>query len=318
MEQINEKSKFKELKEYIENNGYQKLYVEKKNKPIGRSKKSDLLEFIKEQEEIKQVENSVDTIFGDTIQTNPEELCEPRLDQESDIQKDDDIEEIPVFKREQSDNRDLQSKIGGFSVSDNIRLNNTQFKVKAYISRFPDKLKSITSRSTFKQEFSKLKDPITADSKEAEGKTKEEINQINESNQALLLDIKRELGQKNSSGLIKDTVFTTVSVIEKMFKIIRENKDNKFPPILVSTLGSVNLDGLSAVLDARPEFHDCLDELLIEYSTYDNFFSSLSAEKRLLLIILGSAVMVNHINQTELAELKNKKINPKDPKLRDP
>ena len=192
-------------------------------------------------------------------------------------------------------------------------MNNAQYKAKAYISRFPDKLRAITSRSSFKQDFSKLRDPLT--DKEKEGKTPEEVDQINANNRVLLDDIERELGAKNSNGLIKDGVFTTIAALEGIIRAIRENQDNKFPPILVSTVGQVNIDGLGVVLDSRPEFHDCLDELLIKYSDYNSFLMHLSVEKRLLLIILAAAFAVNRINQEEAEKLKNKKINLKDPKL---
>lgn len=314
MSEINEKTTAKELKEYIKENGYQKIYLEKNNKAYTKAKKEELLNFVKEQEEIKQMESNVDTIFGNVIKDssdNVEDLCKP---DSSPIrtEKDDEIEEIPIFQSNRAE-RELQSQIGGISEDRNIKLNNAQYKAKAYISRFPDKLRAITSKSTFKQEFSKLRDPLNE--KESEGKSKEEVEQINETNRALLDDIERELGAKNSNGLIKDGVFTTIAALEGIIRAIRENKDNKFPPMLVNTVGQVNLDGLGVVLDSRPEFHDCLDELLIKYSDYNSFLMHLSVEKRLLLIILAASFAVNRINQEETEKLKNKKIDPKNPKL---
>ena len=314
MSQIDNKTSFKALKEYIANNGYQKVYLEKCGKPHTKAKKSELLDFIQEQQEIKQVENNVDSIFGNTISEcnsdNPEDLCKPDLPNSDGIENE--IEEIPIFSQSRSE---LQSQIGNLDPSNekNIKLNNAQYKAKAYISRFPDKLRAITSRSSFKQDFSKLRDPLT--DKEKEGKTPEEVDQINANNRVLLDDIERELGAKNSNGLIKDGVFTTIAALEGIIRAIRENQDNKFPPILVSTVGQVNIDGLGVVLDSRPEFHDCLDELLIKYSDYNSFLMHLSVEKRLLLIILAAAFAVNRINQEEAEKLKNKKINLKDPKL---
>lgn len=314
MSQIDNKTSFKALKEYIANNGYQKVYLEKCGKPHTKAKKSELLDFIQEQQEIKQVEDNVDSIFGNTISEcnsdNPEDICKPDLPNSDGIENE--IEEIPIFSQSRSE---LQSQIGNLDPSNekNIKLNNAQYKAKAYISRFPDKLRAITSRSTFKQDFSKLRDPLT--DKESEGKTPEEIDQINAANRVLLDDIERELGAKNSNGLIKDGVFTTIAALEGIIRAIRENQDNKFPPMLVSTVGQVNIDGLGVVLDSRPEFHDCLDELLIKYSDYNSFLMHLSVEKRLLLIILAAAFAVNRINQEETEKLKNKKVNLKDPKL---
>ena len=314
MSQIDNKTSFKALKEYIANNGYQKVYLEKCGKPHTKAKKSELLDFIQEQQEIKQVEDNVDSIFGNTISEcnsdNPEDLCKPDLPNSDGIENE--IEEIPIFSQSRSE---LQSQIGNLDPSNekNIKLNNAQYKAKAYISRFPDKLRAITSRSSFKQDFSKLRDPLT--DKEKEGKTPEEVDQINANNRVLLDDIERELGAKNSNGLIKDGVFTTIAALEGIIRAIRENQDNKFPPILVSTVGQVNIDGLGVVLDSRPEFHDCLDELLIKYSDYNSFLMHLSVEKRLLLIILAAAFAVNRINQEEAEKLKNKKVNLKDPKL---
>lgn len=312
MSEINKKTTYKELKDYIKDNGYQKIYLEKNNKAYTKAKKEELLNFVKEQEEIKQMESNVDTIFGNVIKDNSdnvEDLCKPETPHLQD-EKDDEIEEIPIFTNS-TNPRELQSQIGNISEDKNIKLNNAQYKAKAYISRFPDKLRAITSRSTFKQEFSKLRDPLSE--KESEGKSKEEVEQINEANRALLDDIERELGAKNSNGLIKDGVFTTIAALEGIIRAIRENKDNKFPPMLVNTVGQVNLDGLGVVLDSRPEFHDCLDELLIKYSDYNSFLMHLSVEKRLLLIILAASFAVNRINQEETEKLKNKKIDPKKP-----
>ena len=315
MSQIDSKTSFKALKEYIANNGYQKVYLEKCGKPHTKAKKSELLDFIQEQQEIKQVENNVDSIFGNTISEcnseNPEDICKPDLPNSDGIENE--IEEIPIFSQSRSE---LQSQIGNLDPNNekNIKLNNAQYKAKAYISRFPDKLRAITSRSSFKQDFSKLRDPLT--DKEKEGKTPEEVDQINAANRVLLDDIERELGAKNSNGLIKDGVFTTIAALEGIIRAIRENQDNKFPPILVSTVGQVNIDGLGVVLDSRPEFHDCLDELLIKYSDYNSFLMHLSVEKRLLLIILAAAFAVNRINQEEAEKLKNKKVDLKDPKIR--
>ena len=321
MSQVDNKTSFKALKEYIANNGYQKVYLEKCGKPHTKAKKSELLDFIQEQQEIKQMENNVDSIFGNTIQSeeNPEDLCKPELSSER-TEKDDEIEEIPIFSNSTRTERELQAQIGGLDPSNekNIKLNNAQYKAKAYISRFPDKLRSITSRSSFKQDFSKLRDPLTNKEKEellSAGKKPEDIEQINAANRILLDDIERELGAKNSNGLIKDGVFTTIAALEGIIRAIRENKDNKFPPMFVSTIGQVNIDGLGVVLDSRPEFHDCLDELLIKYSDYNSFLAHLSVEKRLLLIILAAAFAVNSINQEEAAKLKNKKIDPRDPKI---
>lgn len=325
MSQIDNKTSCKALKEYIANNGYQKVYLEKCGKPHTKAKKSELLDFIQEQQEIKQVEDNVDSIFGNTINSdgveNPEDLCKPDLPNSDKIDKvgDDEIEEIPIFNSNRVE-RELQSQIGNLDPNNekNIKLNNAQYKAKAYISRFPDKLRAITSRSSFKQDFSKLRDPLTDKEKEgllSSGKSAEEVDQINANNRVLLDDIERELGAKNSNGLIKDGVFTTIAALEGIIRAIRENQDNKFPPILVSTVGQVNIDGLGVVLDSRPEFHDCLDELLIKYSDYNSFLMHLSVEKRLLLIILAASFAVNRINQEEAEKLKNKKVNLKDPKL---
>ena len=49
MSQIDNKTSFKALKEYIANNGYQKVYLEKCGKPHTKAKKSELLDFIQEQ-----------------------------------------------------------------------------------------------------------------------------------------------------------------------------------------------------------------------------------------------------------------------------
>ncbi len=323
MSDFNSKTTKSVLNAYIRENGLQKAFQDKYKKSYDKGRKDQLLKFIREQQEMKKVEDQVDTIFGDTIQAQAqsqpkeEEFKQQEVKQQEEIpinnKIDDEIDEIPIFTH-----RQVQSQIAG--IDDNIKLNNLQFQARAYIARFPTKLKGITSRPTFKQEFSKLKDPLSKKECEellSKGTKQEDIDEINRNNRILIDDIERELGSKTSNGMLKDGIFTTIYILENIIRNIRENKDNKYHPMLVSTIGTVNIDNLSAVLDSREDFHDCLDELLIKYSDYNSLFLSLSVEKRLLLIIMFAAISTNSINNEEAQKLKNKKMNPKDPRFKD-
>ena len=306
--EVNEKTSYKALKDYIKDNGFQKIYLKEKKKPYTKATKEELRSFVKEQESVKEMESNVDTLFGNTLQSepDPEQICipEPECKNEPECE----IEEIPIFK---NDNKNPSFPID--SSQDDLRgikLNNAQLKVKRYITRFPDKLRTVTSRSTFKSDFAKLREPLTE--KECEGKSKEEIDQINAANSYLLNEVEQTLNSANIGGLVKDQVFVTISFIEDIIRYIRENKDGKIPAYITETVGNVRIDGLSVVLDARPDFHDCLDELLIKYDNYGSLLSSISVEKRILLIILGAAVMTHKINVQQSHELKNNNAQKKD------
>lgn len=345
--ELNEKTTHKDLKEYIKDNNLQDLYQAKFKKAYTRATKYELRSFIKDHLNVKQIENNMDSIFNNSIQNNSAqnnsihgntvEDIEEKEDQNIKLQElfttnkevknseeNDDIEEIPIFKSEKLESRQLEGQIAGFSFDKEeryLQLNNSQYKVKAYITRFPDKTRNITSRPTFKKEFANLRDKLSKKEREelvAKGLNEDEINKQDEENQLLLSEVEHTLSNKNCSGMVKDTVLTTIGIIEGIVKSIRENKDNKFPSVLVNTVGQANISGLSAVLDSKKEFHDCVDELLIKYSDYDNLFMALSVEKRLCLIILFAAGVV-HTANNNLDELeKSKKLNPKDPRLRDP
>lgn len=300
--EINDKTSYKDLKSYIKNNGFQKVYLKEKSMPYTKSTKQDLLSFIKEKEKLKEMENNVDSIFGNTI-IDTEEVCSIQPKEDSD-----EIEQIPIFKNE------LNNELNKIDTNNDdlrgIKLNKAQTKVKRYITRFPDKLHTITSRSTFKSDFAKLRDNLNEDEcKElySKGKTKQDIDQINEDNHYLLNEIEQTLNSANIGGLIKDQVFVTVSLIEDIIRFIRKNEDKKIPSYIVDTIGNLRIDGLSVVLDARPDFHDCLDELLIKYDDYGSLLSCISVEKRILLIILGAAVMTHKINVQQEKELNTSK-----------
>lgn len=316
--EINDKTSYKALKEYIKENGFQKIYLKDKGKPYTKATKDELRDFVKEQQNLKEMENNVDTLFGNTIlsepEPDPEQICIPQP-QPNPVGEDQcEIEEIPIFKNE--------SKSGPSFPSDSspddlrgIKLNSAQLKVKRYITRFPEKLRSVTSRSTFKSDFAKLRDPLSEKECEdlyAKGMKKEEVEQINEANSYLLNEVEQTLNSANIGGLVKDQVFVTISFIEDIIRYIRDNKDGKIPAYITETLGNVRIDGLSVVLDARPDFHDCLDELLIKYDNYGSLLSSISVEKRILLIILGAAVMTHKINTQESLQLKNANAQKKD------
>lgn len=324
MSEINSKTSFKVLKEYIKDNGFEKIYLEKHNKPYTKSKKEDLLKFIKEQDEIKQMEDNVDTIFGKTVDENSEFVNTniiPDSNQNSDFNSGDkdpdlvDIEEIPVFSRSSKSGTNV------LPIDDKlVKLNKYQIKVRKYINRFPEKLRSITSRSTFKQEFSKLKEPLSKEECDAilsNGGKQEDIDKQNEVGRFLLDDVEMVLNSKNSIGMVKEQVFVTISFIEDIIRYIRDNKDGKIPRYISDTIGNIRIDGLSAVLDARPEFHDCIDELLIKYDDYSSFLNCISVEKRLLLIILGAAVITHKINTENLDNLKCEQKKPIKPEFKD-
>lgn len=306
--EITEKTSYKALKDYIKDNGFQKVYLKEKNKPYTKATKEELRNFVKEQENLKEMESNVDTIFGNTLDTqpDPEQICIPQSQSETnsnsvETRDDNEIEEIPIFKTE-TKNLAFPTESGQDDLR-GIKLNNIQLKVKRYITRFPDKLRTVTSRSTFKSDFAKLRDPLTE--KECEGKSKEEIEQINAANSYLLNEVEQTLNSANIGGLVKDQVFVTISFIEDIVRFVRENKDGKIPAYITETIGNVRIDGLSVVLDARPDFHDCLDELLIKYDNYGSLLSSISVEKRILLIILGAAVMTHKINVQQSRELNS-------------
>ena len=327
--EITDKTSHKALKEYVKSNNLQDAYLAKYKKAYTKATKYELLTFIKEHLNIKEIENNMEAIFSDnngdqilkgtttTIEIKEEhpdlnELCAPEKVES------DEIEEIPIFK----ESRRIESQIAGFSFDKEekyLRLNNAQYKVKAYIARFPEKTRNITSRPTFKKEFANLRDALSKKERDelaAKGLSEEDINKQSDEGQLLLEEVENTLSSKSCAGLAKDGVLTTIGVIENILRSIRENKDNKFPAILVSTLGQVNISGLSAVLDAKQEFHDCVDELLIKYSDYDSLFMALSAEKRLCLIILTAAFVTHTINTEQETLLKMKKIDPRDPKLK--
>lgn len=291
--EINDKTKAKDLKKYIEDNDLQKAYQEKYKKRYDKSRKDELLKFIEEQRNMKEMEDKVEMLFGTTTEEtiNENEILD---DIKNDIKKeDDDIEEIPIFKREQM-NKESSNKEPNNKEPNDIKLNESQLKALRYINRFPDKLKSITSRPTFKQEFSKLRGPLS--DSESIGKTPEDIDKENNENIRLLSDIERTLSSANINGLVLDQIFVTVDAIETIIIAIRENKNGNIPSYIVNTVGQVRIEGLSEKLLSNQAFHDCIDELLIKYDTYESILGYLNVETRLLLIIVGTAYFVHKGN----------------------
>jgi len=295
---INDKTSYKALKEYIKENGFQKIYLEEKGKPYTKSTKDELKSFIKEKQNEKDVVDHLDTIIGNTIQPdseidnnkseneiNIETLLNPNSENVDTKNEDQDpeIEEIPVFK-----NHSHQTKLpdsGESSQKDKLDLNRNQRKVLKYITRFPEKLKVITSRPTFKQEFATLRD-YNPDQNDEE----------NIANEKLRHEIEQTLNGANVGALVLDKIFITVDAIETIIVAIRENKNGKIPQYIVDTVGQIRIEGLAKVLQDNPNFHDCIDELLIKYDSYEGLLKYLNVETRLMLIILGSAYLVHKGN----------------------
>ncbi len=300
MPDFNDKTYISDLRKYVKDNNLEKLFKEQRGKPSARASKKELLSFIKEQD----IANNLSDIISDALKDNTlegntaddiksQDLIEELQSNDfkpNDLKEEDEIEEIPIFKSNdlKSDNSKQEKK----EDSPKYELNNNQMKVLKYINRFPEKLKIITSRPTFKQEFAALKDY-----------NPEQTDEENLNNEKLLRELEYTLNGANIGAIITDHIFITVNAIETIIVAIRENKNGKIPSYIVDTIGQVRIEGLADMLQKNPHFHDCIDELLIKYDSYECIVKYLSVETRLLLIVLGSAFIV-HKGNVKKEELK--------------
>lgn len=308
MPEFTEKTAISELRKHLKDNKLEDLFKERHGKAAGKSTKKEILSFLKEQNLANDVDNIIsdaildssfsshsktessdkndeNTLIGNTV--NLDELHDiQNIRFEKEEEKDPDgIEEIPIFKQEQRAKQEEATQKNSDNIKEKYDLNTNQKKVLKYITRFPEKLKVITSRPTFKQEFATLRD-YNPDQNEEE----------NLANEKLRHEIEQTLNGANIGALVLDQIFVTVDAIETIIVAIRENKNGKIPQYIVDTVGQVRIEGLSEVLQKNPNFHDCIDELLIKYDSYDGLLKYLSVETRLMLIILGSAYLVHKGN----------------------
>lgn len=300
MPQFDDKTPISKLRSYLKENNLEELFKEQHNKSPGKCTKKEILTFLKNQNvannigniisnATKDIDNNVsyeepnisienDVLEGNTIEIHDLYTHNPNREKEEDPE----VEEIPVFKNEPKPKSVDAEKN---SESEKLDLNCNQRKVLKYITRFPDKLKIITSRPTFKQEFATLKD-YNPDQNEEE----------NLANEKLRHEIEQTLNGANIGGLVLDQIFVTIDAIETIIVAIRENKNGKIPAYIVDTVGQVRIEGLADVLQNNRNFHDCIDELLIKYDSYEGILKYLNVETRLILIILGSAYLVHKGN----------------------
>lgn len=309
MPEFTEKTAISELRKHLKDNKLEDLFKERHGKAAGKSTKKEILSFLKEQNLANDVDNIIsdaildssfsshsktessdkndeNTLIGNTV--NLDELHQVRdiyFEKSTEEKDPDGIEEIPIFKQEQRAKQEEATQKNSDNIKEKYDLNTNQKKVLKYITRFPEKLKVITSRPTFKQEFATLRD-YNPDQNEEE----------NLANEKLRHEIEQTLNGANIGALVLDQIFVTVDAIETIIVAIRENKNGKIPQYIVDTVGQVRIEGLSEVLQKNPNFHDCIDELLIKYDSYDGLLKYLSVETRLMLIILGSAYLVHKGN----------------------
>lgn len=302
--QFDDKTPIAKLRAHLKENNLEELFKEQHNKSPGKCTKKEILTFLKNQNvannidniicnalkdthpddsnetqnESQKVNNDIDVLEGHTIEIHDLYTHNPNRDKEEDPE----IEEIPIFKNE---SKPKNSSTDKNAESDRLDLNCNQRKVLKYITRFPEKLKIITSRPTFKQEFATLKD-YNPDQNEEE----------NLANEKLRHEIEQTLNGANIGSLVLNQIFVTVNAVETIIVAIRENKNGKIPAYIVDTIGQVRIEGLAEVLQNNRDFHDCIDELLIKYDSYEGLLKYLNVETRLMLIILGSAYLVHKGN----------------------
>lgn len=304
---FDDKTPITKLRTYLKENNLEELFKEQHNKSPGKCTKKEILTFLKNQNVANNIDNiicnalkdtqpnetneptQIDYIKTESIQNNEPDILEGHTIEIHDIydttrkkEEDPEIEEIPVFKNE---TKMKNSNTDKNADSDRLDLNCNQRKVLKYITRFPEKLKIITSRPTFKQEFATLKDY-----------NPEQNEEENLANEKLRHEIEQTLNGANIGSLVLNQIFVTVNAVETIIVAIRENKNGKIPAYIVDTIGQVRIEGLAEVLQNNRDFHDCIDELLIKYDSYEGLLKYLNVETRLMLIILGSAYLVHKGN----------------------